>query len=86
MECVFVTGGADAVTRAVGLAPQFQWIGGAGPLKSRAEQFTGPRLKFFSKNSTASEEKKKKSPGLKGEDIICLFDYSFHCLDALISC
>lgn len=76
MECIFVTGG-----RCSDLG-----CGSGRLIYSRPElaarQFTGSGLKF-SKNSSALGEEK---PGLKGEDIICLFDYSFHCLDALISC
>lgn len=75
MECIFLTGGRSDLG-----------CGSERLIYSRAElgarQFTGSELKF-SKNSSALGEEKS---GLKGEDIICLFDYSFHCLDALISC
>lgn len=60
----FCNQGADAVTQAVDLAPQFQWIRGAEPLKSRAGSKAVYRVRTqFSKNSSALGEEK---PGLKG--------------------
>lgn len=84
MECTFVTRRQMQWPRLWISLPSFN--GSEGLSHSRAElgarQFTVSVLKF-SKNSSALGEEK---PGLEGEDIIRLFDYSFHCLDALISC
>lgn len=84
MECIFVTGGQMQWSRLWIWLPSFR--GSQGLSYSRAElgarQITGSGLQF-SKNSSALGEEK---PYLKGKDIRCLFDYSFHCLDALISC